>query len=355
MTQIKKFPLKNLSGSICSAPFTTLVVDPTGNVSMCGCADWMPTYIGNIFATDMSISDLLKSDLAEDIRQSIIRGTYEYCNAATCGVINNNQLWNTKELDADQQQVINDPSFFLQPIDIFFAGDKTCNLTCPSCRTHVIKNKIEDVELQQQLGDKIRQQLFATPTDRRMQLRVSTSGEVFASNLLLKFINSIPIDKFPNLWLMLQSNGLLAERNWNKLGNMQHRVQDITVTIDAAQANTYELLRRGGKWEDILRSLKWLQEKKKENGMSLTTRMVVQRDNYQQIKEFYNLSKSFDASRVEYTRITNWGTFEGNKFDEIDVFNPEHPEFNLAQNAISQVQGFPDTIIYNGIEINKNA
>jgi wyosine [tRNA(Phe)-imidazoG37] synthetase (radical SAM superfamily) len=116
---------------------------------------------------------------------------------------------------------------------------------------------------------------------------------------------------------------------------MQHAVNKVTITFDAAQAKTYEVLRRGGTWPELLDSLEFLSAKKKENGMALHTRMVVQQKNYKEILEFYNLSKRYGADCVEYTRLTDWHTWSQKEFMENDVFDTKHPEHN---NAIGQLQ-----------------
>lgn len=349
-SKLAKFPPKNLSNRICFEPFRTVSISIGGQVSMCGCAAWMPTFIGNISDENLSIQDLLNTPLAQDIRQSILQGTYDYCDSEKCGVIANNQLIDIQNLPPKQLQELHDPEYFLQPVDIFIAGDLTCNLSCPSCRTHVIKPSDRQKESQKQLGQILRQKVFSKPTDREIQVRLSSSGEIFSSVLLMEFISGLSLQDFPNLWLVIQTNGLLAERNWHNLGELQNRVRNITVTIDATHPDTYEKLRRGGKWKDILAAMAWLKEKKKQNGMTLTTRMVVQKDNYQQIEDFYNFSKSYDADLVEYSRILDLGTMSPETFETLDVFNSDHPEFNQARKMIDLVRDKSDVMVYGGID-----
>ena len=315
---------------------------------MCGCAAWMPTTIGNIFKN--TIEDLLSSPLARSIRESIRQGTYRYCNEVTCGIIANNQLLTPEQLAPDFRQRVMDPMADVSlPKEIFLAGDLTCNLSCPSCRTEVIKTSREFVDKQRQLGDQLRKNLFSRPSDREISLRLSSSGEVFASPLLLEFVNEIPVDDYPNLQLKLHSNGLLCERNWHRLGVAQDRVERITVTVDACQADTYERLRRGGKWVRMMRSLRWLQQKKHSNGMKLILRMVVQKDNYMEMQGFYDLAQAHDADAVEYCRITNWGTFSAGEFQDVDVFDQHHPQLNQAQQQLMAVRNLPGVLVSGGL------
>ena len=70
--------------------------------------------------------------------------------------------------------------------------------------------------------------------------------------------------------------------------------------------------------------------------MSLHTRMVVQQANWQEIEEFYEFSCKYQADRVEYVRITDWGTY-GADFAMQDVFDPRHPEHAAAQAMLNAV------------------
>jgi len=300
----------------------------------------MPTTIGNLFQT--SLQDLLQSTLAQDIRQSIINGSYEYCNEKTCGVINNNQLNSIDTVPDNVIPLLADSKKFILPYEIVIAGDLTCNLSCPSCRTRVIKTSPEQFEKQQQLGKILSQNIFTTPTDQKITLALSTSGELFASAMLLSFVRSIDFDKFPNVSLKVQTNGLLCERNWYKLGSAQDIVKHLTITFDAARAETYEALRRGGTWKELMAAMKFLSNKKRDTGMIFNTRMVVQQQNYQEMLEFYNLSLEHGADQVEFVRLSNWNTY-GSDFLKQDVLNQQHPEFLQAQHMVKQVSNLPIT------------
>jgi sulfatase maturation enzyme AslB (radical SAM superfamily) len=72
------FPTKQFQGQYCLSPFVMIEVTLNGNVRMCGCHGWMSTTIGNLKET--TLKEMLMSDLAQKIRQSIIDGSYVYCN-----------------------------------------------------------------------------------------------------------------------------------------------------------------------------------------------------------------------------------------------------------------------------------
>ena len=345
--QPTKFPPKNFVNKICLEPFRTIEIDIKGEVGLCGCEFWMPTRVGNLFR--QSIDEILGSELAQDIRASIGRGSYDYCNGLTCNIISSDRLIGMENLSEQHLDAVAQPNNWTLPEQIYLAGDQTCNLTCPSCRTNVFKITEDQVEEQLRLGQKLKDNLFTNSSDRRIVLHVSTTGEVFASPLILKFLSSIEPEKFPNLRVWLQTNGLLVPKFWHKLGDIAHRVDNITVTVDAAREHTYEKLRRGGKWPDLLESLEWIKNKKIENGMSFHLRIVVQRDNIDQLMEFYELGQKYSADLIDYVRIYNWGTYSEAEFKDVDIFDPDNPDRDHAMAKLEEIKYLPNVWLAGGL------
>jgi wyosine [tRNA(Phe)-imidazoG37] synthetase (radical SAM superfamily) len=338
---IKTFPIKQFQGQYCLSPFVMIEVTLNGDVRMCGCGAWMPTTIGNL--TKNTLQDMLASELAQQIRQSIVDGSYVYCDEKFCGVIANNGLNTIDTVPPNIAALFGDVSKFEMPHHISVQGDETCNLSCPSCRTRVKKTPPEQQQAQQLVGKIISDNLFSQATDQRIKLEVSGTGEVFASPMLMNFINSIDPTKFPNLELDIGTNGLMCEQNWHRLGAMQQSVKKITVSIDAVQPSTYEKIRRGGDWQSLLNAMKFLQHKKHTQGIALHTRMIVQQQNYLEMESFYQLCQQFDVDVVEYSRLQNWGTWRGLQFESHDVVDPAHPEHDLAQTEIAKVKQLSGT------------
>ena len=343
----QKFAAKNFAGKFCLQPYNTIAIRDEGMIGLCGCYQWMPTTIGSIFQE--SLESMLSSPLAIEIRKSITQGTYDYCNENTCGVIANNQLVGRNQLSPSDLELIDNPEQFKWPTEIFLDGDTTCNLSCPSCRTSVIKVKPDQIIENQKSGKILADNLFTTPTNENITLHLSTAGELFASPMLLSFLQNIKIKNFPNLKLWIQTNGLLCKKFWHKLGDIESKIQNITVTVDAAEPETYHRLRRGGDWEDIQDNLAWLAEKKTQISMTLHTRMIVQQQNYQQMKSFYDMSMDYNADQVDYCRLTDWATYPPGEFAMHDVFDPTHPEYQLAMQCRQQVVDLPRSWFAGGL------
>jgi len=136
---------------------------------------------------------------------------------------------------------------------------------------------------------------------------------------------------------------------WHRLGAMTDHVEKITITVDAAQADTYEKLRRGGAWRDMQHTLAWTQAQCAKQGIKLHLRMITQLDNYKEIVEFYDMAHDFGADCVEYARIHNWGTFGIEQFFALDVFDSFHPQHAQAQEQLNQVRNQPDVLLFGGL------
>src|SRR5947208_1182824 len=65
----------------CPKPFEFFEVDTEGNAWVC-CQDWLNKSIGNLY--DKSLFEVWNSERAQDIRKSILDGSYKYCNSETC-------------------------------------------------------------------------------------------------------------------------------------------------------------------------------------------------------------------------------------------------------------------------------
>lgn len=341
------FNKKNLKGQICLTPFNTIEVTTNGDVRLCGCAGWMPAVAGNLLKN--SLKEILQNSISVSIRESIIQGTYDYCDETKCGVLNQGLLNTYDNIPPHINELLDNSANFLMPTHIYFAGDSVCNLSCPSCRTKVFKNNLAQQQEHQNIARVLSKNLFSIPSMEKIHFVISTSGEVFASNILLEFVKNLPMDNFPNLNIDLQTNGTLMKKRWHLLGPASQRIKKVTLSIDSASKEIYEKLRRGGKWEILQENLDWLSRKKTEYHLKISMRMVVQYYNYAEMLDFYNMAKSYKADTIEFSRITNWGTFSDSEFTKLDVFNNLHADYNNAMDMLQKLKQKQDVFFQNGL------
>lgn len=339
--QVIRHKPKSFKGRYCISPFVNIHIDTSGEVSLCPCPSWGDTAVGNIL--NNTLEQILSSPKAIDIRQSIIDGNFKYCYENQCGILINDQLNSKKYLPDNVSWQIQDATRYDMPYEIMLNFDMTCNLSCPSCRTEVIKTTSSQINTQRTIADKIFTNIFSGYTDKKMHLIPGAGGEIFASPWTHQFLKRITLEYMPNLNLSLHSNGLLARKNWHYVQHLEKCIKAITISVDAARPETYEKVRRGGKWSDILNALAFLENKKYNLNFEFRTRMIVQNSNFREMLEFYELSKSYSVDRIEYSRLMDWKTWNTQEFAVNDVFDQDHVNWKHAAELLSQVRALPDT------------
>lgn len=333
IAQVKTFGKKDYSGMICLDPFMGISIRATGEVGLCSCRYWNPTVIGNI--QDFTIQDLLNSDVAHRVRESMRDGTYEYCDHTRCGVIINNRLTPLEQIDKTDGYEgrpstwdrVTRPDIVDIPRYIYIEGDHICNLSCPSCRTRVITEDDETQKSYSQVMQAIKKNLLNGSDPRPITIYVSSGGDMFASPMIMEFLEDFPLDRYPRVEFNFQTNGLLFQRRWSRIQHLENNIFNVAITVDSQDAGTYERLRRGGKFRDICDNLEFVSKLKERLGFHLSIRMVVQRDNADEIEKFYDFARGYGADDVEYMRIADWKTYSTSEFQDIDVLDPTHARY----------------------------
>ena len=350
-----KFPKKNLKDRYCLDPFITANVDLFGNVRLCSCSVWLPTAVGNI--NDSTIDEILNNEVSHKIRQSIRDGTYEYCDADKCGIINNDRLLKIEEIAQDDAvgelkstyDRVFDPTVVELPRQITLTGDLICNLSCPSCRTEVITESVEIKAGRKEIISAINKNLFSGSDSRWVTIYLSLGGEVFASPLMLDFLENFPVNRYPRAELKFQTNGLLIKKRWDRISHLKKNIFNITITADSQDPDTYEKLRRGGKYSTLIENLEFVSQQKKDLGFEFVLRMIVQKDNALEIDKFFDFAMKYNVVIVEYQFLQNQ-TFTKEEYLTLDVMRPDH---ELHDHVIATLRKLRDlhgskVIIYHG-------
>ena len=140
--------------------------------------------------------------------------------------------------------------------------------------------------------------------------------------------------KYPKLQsIHLHTNATLwNESNWVRMQNVHKFVKSCEISVDAATKHTYEnVTRLGGKWDTLMENLEYIANIPTLNNVTLS--FVVQNDNYQEMVAFYHLASMIFSGKgkewsVFYNRVVNWGHWSKEKFESVDIGNPDHPEFD---------------------------
>jgi MoaA/NifB/PqqE/SkfB family radical SAM enzyme len=239
---------------ICRRPFTSCEITNMGDIIVC-CHDWLPLIIGNIL--NNTIQEIWNGEKANTLRETILDGTYKYCNNNTCLYL----LSGKGELIPKEEFVV--PRLSLPEV-VLLSVDESCNLYCPSCRTNKLTQL--DTEHQMQASKVIENtftQLFNEPHDRPILLGFDGKGEVFNSAIYRNIFETNPIfsnlDNWPNLRFRFLTNGvMMTKKIQDRYAGMFNRVQGISISIDAGNKESYDKVRLGGDWDLLWKNLDYL-------------------------------------------------------------------------------------------------
>ncbi len=283
----------NADGVLCLNPFYFFEVDITGEVVVC-CTAWLKRRLGNI--KYQTIAEIWNGEPMKDLRRRMYRGEWEGWCSADCpriveyrlnkklipfdGLESNGMLTPrlVSEIRSQKDSLESTPTLFK------LSDSKTCNLSCIMCSVKQdIRLKDDPIMLEKRSRD-MYQYLDSAKT-----VLMSGNGDPLARadtrTLLMNYDGHNPELKFS-----LVTNALLLPRYWDRIKHQ--RFDFIDISVDASRKETYEKIRVGGKWEELLGSLS-LVKANQGKFESVILSMVVMRSNYREIPSFIDFAESY--------------------------------------------------------------
>jgi hypothetical protein len=259
-----------------------------GDVCTC-CPAWTKLSIGHIGKA--SIAEIWNSAQVRLLRRKILTGRFEdVCNEICPHITEHRHTGKLIRFDELERIDALTPGLLAEirtgrdclesgPTVFNLSNSTVCNLSCIMCTRH---SDVSDPALVQKAAAELEAYL---PQAKRIIL--SGMGDPFARsdtrNLMIKHACG-------NLIFDLITNGLLLPKYWNDIQACRFGV--LLVSVDASDKTTYETIRRGGVWEDLLASLSLI-ETNRDKFDSITLNMTVMRENFEQIPAFINFALSY--------------------------------------------------------------
>lgn len=339
---------------ICSVPFTSLEVHD--KTSFLCCATWLPKHLPK----NATPKECWESKEANQIRGSILDGSYKYCSTEHCPHLNSLEvnkrhplgptpLVSKGQLNSKLKSKIENfkNGIIEDPTHIQFSFDRSCNLKCPSCRIELItasSTKIKEVEA-------TITEIENTYSKAIKQLYITGTGDPFTSVGFRKFLQNFKPEKYPKLKnIHLHTNATKWNKKmWNSMPNIHPFVSTCEISIDAATQDTYEnKTRLGGKWDELVDNLHFINTL--PNLQRIRTSFVVQQSNYKEMKLFRDLIKSIfkEKAIIYFSKLTNWGTFSEEVFNRQKIWSEEHPEFKSFVEELNKT--LPSNNTYSNME-----
>jgi MoaA/NifB/PqqE/SkfB family radical SAM enzyme len=318
----------------CSNPFTTLEIHD--NVGFVCCPSWLPNKIE---LNDTSLKDVYNGESVVDIRNSILDGSFKYCNKELCPhlsrLLNYGVTSGPIQLKSNSNYTtpIIEPT---TPTTILMNFDRTCNYKCPSCRVDLIVESSKGIERIEKTIEEIDTYYSANVKT----LYITGTGDPFVSVSFRNYLRNFNPKKYPKLTnIHFHTNASMwTKEMWDSMSNVHKYVTSCEISIDAGTQNTYEnKTRLGGKWDTLINNLNFISTI--DTLKLIKTSFVVQDSNYMEMETFYNLMYSIFGKKVSvfFGKITNWGTFSEGEFKLRQVWDTNHPEHNLFKKEFNKI------------------
>jgi len=315
----------DLSRFFCELPFSYAEIHPTGKVYLC-----CPRYsgerpIGNVFAD--APEAIWNSYRAQAIRAGIHDASFRLCHHTECPALAGRDLDSRQHLleSPEMGSILAAKTTALPkgPRTVKLCHDESCNLSCPSCRRHmIVAGKARQAKLDRMVND------FIVPFLKDTRLLVlSGDGDPFASKHYRDVLKATKRN-LPAMRIGLHTNGVLCdERAWADC-QLEGRVDTVEVSIDAADPGTYAIVRRGGDFARLLRNLDFLAKRRAAGAIrEFQLSFVVQAANFREMPAFVAMGKRLGVDRVRFALIRHW--WRGmlpTKFPRARVWGESHPD-----------------------------
>ncbi len=325
-----------LEGFTCAQPWIRFDIGPTGDTLVC-CGHWLDKSIGNVVADPAEA--VLNSDTAVAIRKSMLDGTYKYCNHLDCMEMINDQLptiERARETLPFIRRAVEEGDYRVERLEsMLFALDQTCNLTCPSCRTEkIVENLKQNTTKLHAIDEHI------VPVLKGLKhLNINPAGELFASKTSRRLLEHVGTEHAPDVVLDIISNGTLFNaKEWARYPNIHGRIRSIRISTDAATKETFEKLRRLGKWEVFLENIAFLGQLRVTGALGefesrhgqYRFSFTYQLDNFREMPDFVRFVRAHHGTSAVFERLQNLGAYSDEEFRRLAVHlpsNPHHEEF----------------------------
>jgi MoaA/NifB/PqqE/SkfB family radical SAM enzyme len=268
------------------------------------------------------------------VRDSIDDQSYKYCKLDICPAV-------FKPTPFKVETAL--------PKILKFSFDKSCNLECPSCRTHKIQYSKGSLQYKKSsiILDSIKQSYYKYGKYQDATFVITGSGDAFGGDAFRHFLYNFDGTKLPLLKFVFLTNGvMLTEKVVNKMKLIHRSIHQITISIDASTEKTYNTLRKGGNFSQLKKNIEYLHSCKELSHVKFCYSFVVQNSNFLEMNSFVNWITAYPRATVRFTRILPFPN-TAMDFDKENIFDKTHPNHANFKDIINQIKGRPKIDYHN--------
>ncbi len=282
-----------------------------GNV-VCCCSTFIYHSLGNV-SYNKSFSSCWNSLLHRIMCLSNVNRTYTFCKQEMCPLFIGRRKTKDFKLAVPYKKMENGPK------TVALGFDKGCNLYCITCRNQIEMEKEDQLPLVERYADSVCKEVLPFTEF----LIMAGNGEVLLTKSYQSVYSSENMKGIK--YFRLLTNGMLfTPKKWSEIRAKTNAKIMMTVSIDAATAETYEKIRRGGNFSVLQNNMEYAAKLRAEGDLSyLRFNFVVQRMNYKEMPLFVEWGKRLGIDEVFFTKILNWGTYTIDEFKAISMMEED--------------------------------
>lgn len=327
----------------CTNPFERLESASRDRLMFC-CPAWLPVPAGTL---DSDTAEAVwNSPAAQDIRKSVHNGDYKYCSRMHCPMFSDGMMPKVETIRNPQTRKAIETKQTVMPMKVrrvHLAHDRSCNLSCPSCRTKLLIAGKDENQRMDELTEKALMPILLSSAS----VGITGSGDPFSSKHYRTIIRRLTKVKEGPM-IRLQTNGLLMARSWDELG-LDGRVASVLLSIDAATPATYATIRRGGEFEDLLENLAFLSDLRKRDGVEyVRLDFVTQALNFREMPAAADLMRQFEFDHIKFQMLRSWNTWSAEDFKKQHVGHPGHPEYGALRHVMQDPRLHGEDVQFSG-------
>lgn len=287
----------------CRMPFGTFWEININGVYGCSTTWATKMPMGDIVV--QSLDEIWNGTIAKIFRLTLMNHTFCFCDMNKCPLANigieRKEYYTAKDIMPSEVPTVTQ-----------IAIDDTCNLYCRMCRDHVRGANEAHRKIRMKAAEEIIMSKYLNQSER---LIVAGAGEVFASQVYDKILFGNPDIKRKSITLMTNLM-LFNKEKWEKL---KQYYEDISfeISVDGADKETFEYIRRGAKYERLLENLEFLSKLRAKGEVSKVSFItVVQKSNYTQVIPILQMIEKYGFDKMILCKILNWNMYSEEYFYE---------------------------------------
>ena len=295
------------AGRFCPNPFTYAQANPDATVHLCS-----PALLSRSAGTLRldKLVEIWKSDTVAQVQQSILDGSFRYCDASHCRVLRMGLLPKRGALDTEQ--------LIAECVSAAEEGPTILALAFEDTRGQDTGNgfSVQRAMRENAMGD--------IPGSVR-RIILGGESEPLEDDYCLHFLRSFEPSSRPGLRITVRTNGLaLTPTLWSAF--CREAIDSVEVRVDAATPETYALNGSGG-FERLTENLEALGRERVAGRLEqLCLSFAVQLNNYREMPRFVDFARGLGANCIRFLELRDPGGWPAGEFRRRAIARPEHPQ-----------------------------